>query len=172
MANDDILNIRTGLNPLANGDRITTSVTVYHEHYGEDPRTVNAVKSRMLLHQVEPYTRRCQVGFQWKRIDLGPFIDEPELVGTVLIENLEGKTLTENPSPEQAKDIAARYIEYGYASSPEKLEPEQAVAYTPPGELEIIRPIDVSRLRIRAKSELRPLGVDEKFTFRVHVISK
>lgn len=92
-------------------DRMTVVLNIYHQHPGDDASHVANVESRALNTVCEVYSRRITITPEWMPLDLGWIGKE---AGTIVIQNIEGKDITEQPSPEQIKETESRVILLSY----------------------------------------------------------
>lgn len=91
-------------------DRVTLGAHIYHQHHGENPEGA-ALSGAVILntHEVEVYrSPKFKVGQDWKPLDTGWISRED--VGWVLLENLEGTNLTQNPTEAEAQAIRSRVV--------------------------------------------------------------
>lgn len=95
------------LSPSPQSDRLTLKINAYYETYGEDPVGRQVTVSRLLSTLgVEPFIRKFKAELEPKPLFLG---DIPrDLVGYILVTNLEGLRLQYNPSPEEREEISRR----------------------------------------------------------------
>jgi hypothetical protein len=124
-------------------DRLTTVVNIYHEHRGDQPFGVQVICSQILKEKEEPYTRRIRVGVMWKTVDTGWV--ESNKVGTITVENLEGKSPVTNPSKEELDEIDRKVLELSYTQNSDECE------LCSPGLISILRPAKAALLSIRCQ---------------------
>jgi hypothetical protein len=93
-------------------DRLNLVLNISHEHFGDQPFGLNLVYSKMLDSYEQVYTRRVQIGKGWELVDLG-WLEESG-ASLVVIENLEGKGLIVNPTPDQKETIESKVLEVAY----------------------------------------------------------
>jgi hypothetical protein len=93
-------------------NRITAVLNVYHEQSGEQPKQVSLSFSGMLEINQESYSRRLHALSEWAKLDCGWV--HAEDVGFIVVENIEGKHPTVNPTEKQKAEIAARIIEIAF----------------------------------------------------------
>jgi hypothetical protein len=88
-------------------DRMTVVEKVYYQQVGDSPTSFEFSFSRDLTSHEQVYRRQCKAERDWEPLDYG-WIKE---VGTILIQNEEGKRLFVNPTEEEKADTASRIIE-------------------------------------------------------------
>lgn len=127
-------------------DRLTVLVNVHHEHAGDQPMSVQHAYSEVLKTTEDHYTRRYSIGSEWKAVSIGHFMDDPSLVGVVIIQNLEGTNLQVRPTESEAKELEGRVVLASYSEKDDESDD------IPPRGLLIKRPVDVRKLKIRTPS--------------------
>lgn len=132
--------------PLKVHDRMTVQQTLSHEHFGEQPTQVTSTYSRLLKNKEQPYKRRMVIGPTWQAIDLGWFTDNPNDVGTVIIENGEGLGYVEQPSPEEREAADKRIIEISFT----KISSQADLCY--PRSIKILHPNNADGLFLRCQA--------------------
>ena len=95
--------------------RLTVLLTVHHEQVGEQPQTFPLTYSDLLETTQESYSRRMRALEDWAPLDFGWI--HPSEVGYIIIDNIEGRGLSVNPTPEEKALTASRIIELAYVSS-------------------------------------------------------
>lgn len=90
-------------------NRITCVLQLYHEQDGEQPDGVRLAFVAPSKYNVQRYQRRMKIDEADNPLDIGWF--KPHEVGSILIENLEGKGLQVQPTDEEREDIARRIID-------------------------------------------------------------
>ena len=124
--------------------RLTVLLTAHHEQAGEQPRTFPLTFSDLLETTQESYSRRMRATEEWTSLDFG-WIHSSE-VGYIIIDNIEGRGLSIQPTPEEKALTASRVIELAYVDSPQDYWP------IPPRLFffgQVVRPSD---LRIRCQN--------------------
>lgn len=134
-------------------DRITIVTTFTHEQRGNQPVSFQSAGSVLLMTEDEEiHNRRYWATEEWQELDFGPF--DPEQVGLLWIESLEGRGLTVNPTEEEKDIIRAKVIELslGDNDNPILLYPQCFPERTSPG-VYYGEVADPSKLRIRCRFE-------------------
>src|SRR4051812_27002784 len=97
------------LSPKPVKDRLTMTLQITHSHHGDQPAGVQSAANMFLETKEETYTRRNVIGSEWVKPKLGEF--EPDQVGYIVVDILEGLGLQVIPTAHEAADIAKRVIE-------------------------------------------------------------
>lgn len=151
--------IAVKLSPVLPRDRLTVVEKVYHQQVGEQPIQIERSFERKLATQDSAYTGKPRrlVSSNWEPIDIGWL---SQGAGSFYLTNEEGKGLQRKPTPEEEAAIADRVIEVCFTDSdgvPTGTDadgkPTGMSFLVPPGEAFRGTPSDVSRLRIRCRSE-------------------
>jgi hypothetical protein len=95
------------LNPHDQSDRLTIRLNIYYEHFGDEPIGHEVIANKLLeTLGVEPFIRKFVATEDPKPLKLGD-IDRNN-IGYILIFNLEGLKLQQNPSEKELADIKKR----------------------------------------------------------------
>lgn len=123
-------------------DRYTATTNFYYEQAGEEPISIQSVVSEVFATAgEEPYRRKFPVSTEWQEIDYGWL---KELVGTVIIQN-KNREANLNPQSPAVEEEALQAIEVSF-------DGVTAHMVIPKGHTIPIRPVDASKMRIRALS--------------------
>jgi hypothetical protein len=126
--------------------RLTVVMTVHHEQPNEQPRSFPLSFCDLLQVSQESYSRRMRATEEWMPLDFGWV--HPEDVGFLIIDNIEGRGLSIQPTPEEKMATASHVIELAHVSSLEDYWeiPPRLFFFNP-----VKRPSD---LRIRCRHEV------------------
>jgi hypothetical protein len=135
--------------PLADADRCTANINVYHEQHKLQPTHATAAFSSMLSQGGEAaYTRRVQVGEEWLPLDCGWLRDD---AGAVLLTNQTREDGDRVPTDAQREAVDAAVVEVCSGGTPWKLPPRGGFVFG--------IPVDVSMLRLRCVCGVATVGV-------------
>jgi len=93
-------------------DRLTATVTVNHELYGEQPTSAAHQFSALLEEGGEPYIRKLLIPTEWQRLDM-QWVTNP---GFIAIENRAGLGMAVNPSAEERERLTKQVILVGFGT--------------------------------------------------------
>ena len=95
-------------------DRLTVLTTVHFQQLSGQPFSVNCNFDYQASKEYfdGPYSRKVKITREYKPLEFGWW--EPEDVGLILIENLEGQNLIVNPTQEEAKELADKVAVLSY----------------------------------------------------------
>jgi hypothetical protein len=137
-------------------DRLTMVLQMHHEHYGDNPHSVEARAWRLLgSTEVESWSKRVTVKDEWMPLPLG-WVEESE-VGYIVLENLEGKATLVIPSQEEKDELAKRIVQIGHPDNVVNIEVH-------PGFPQQLLPTSASKLMVRCLSQ--------SASCRIHVFPK
>ncbi len=88
-------------------DQLSVVLRFTHQREGEDSNGFDAVHSRILETEEQPYSRKLTIGEEWKEVDFGWLTGK---TGFVVIQNTEGLRLRVNQSDDEKADTAKRII--------------------------------------------------------------
>lgn len=125
-----------------NPSSLSAVFMIYHQQSGESPTAVDGRWSRGMEGDEQPYSRKVVLGEDWQPIDCGWCKDG---AGYVVIENLEGKNLQAQPTPEERRAISERVVEIGFGENP------AACLFVLPGESHPLSPTDASEIVLRCR---------------------
>ena len=133
-------------------DRLTAQFAIHHEHFGEEPVSMNNTFSKMLGSEEEPYVRRGQVGEEWTEVETS-WVKDP---GYIVIVNRTGSDLQVDPTKKEKDRMGRQIIEVclslKYAKEPP--EGDQPCTEIPMGEPGIFQPSAGTKLFFRSKHEM------------------
>ncbi len=131
-------------------NRITCVLQLYHEQDGEQPDGIRLAFVAASKYNVQRYQRRMKIDSTDNPLDIGWF--KPHEVGSILIENLEGKGLQVQPTDEEREDIARRIIEV-------RQDGETSSWLVPPGGFILGNPSDPSKVRLSCQHGSAKIGL-------------
>ncbi len=107
------------VNILEGKDRITINLNIYYEHSGDLPHQIICPRNIISKSSdLEPYSRKIVVGPDWELLDLGWFSTHKDQIGLIVIESLEGKYETKNPTKEERELSESRVIDVSLGDGP------------------------------------------------------
>jgi hypothetical protein len=134
--------------------RITSQLSVHYEPMDEQAYSIEPINSHINVENREDvYSRKMTVGPDWQPIQMGPFEETgPESIGLVIIESLNGRFPSVNPTDEERKEELKKIIEVSL--TPEPADSSSLMLVLPwPSRLPYFgKPTDVSLMRIRSQS--------------------
>ena len=136
--------------------RLTVVLNVHHEQALDQPRSISLPFAELLATKHESYSRRCRVTKDWVSLDLGWIPSED--VGYLVIEHLEGRRYSVQPTEAERALVANRVIEIAYVTSLDDCWP------IPPRLPFFVAVERAQDLRIRCRTE--------EAHFRIHVIPR
>lgn len=125
-------------------DRITMILKMHHEHRGDQPKTVDNIGHFLCETKEEAYSKRYDLGEEWIPLRFGDL--DPDQVGFVTIDNLEGKHHLTNPTKEQLAEIATHIVEVSMSANPEEC------FLVLPGWAHVFLPVQAKRMMIRCRN--------------------
>ena len=135
---------------LADADRCTANINVYHEQHNQPPTYATAAFSRMLPRGSEAaYTRRVQVGEGWVPLDCGWLTSAA--VGAVLLENQTREDGDRLPTDVERAAVDAAVVEVCCGGTAWELPPRGGFMFGIQS--------DASTLRLRCVQGVATVGV-------------
>lgn len=131
------------MDPVELQDRITLNFQFHHEHWGDQPYPVCRVASVMLQSKEQPYYRRQTIDEQWKSLHLG-WMETPDKVSFVTVENLVGGFTPTQPTEQQRLAMECSVIQVRFVDSPDYVRIRPGWPYC-------CEPNDASRLQLRCE---------------------
>lgn len=145
MQNERLQSVRQNPSRIETHDRLTTILMMRHEHFGEDPRSMEARYHVWLEGQEQPFERRLVVGESWAPLS-GVWASLLADAGTLALEN-RPPTRTVNPTPEELEDDAAAIVDVGLVVAG---EPRPCLRVSP-GRAEFFEPIEGAEYQVRCR---------------------
>ena len=131
--------------------RITAQISAHYEPMDEQPYSIEPIGIRLnVVNHDDVYSRKVIVGSSWQPIGLGPYEESgPSSVGLVIIESLNGRFPSVNPTEEERREELKKIIEVSF--DPEAADPLSCLTVLPyPARMPFFGiPTDVSLMRLR-----------------------
>lgn len=141
--------------------RITVVETVYFHNRGIDPAVITSKFGRPLETDEQAFVRRATMTEDWVPLDVG-WVKKAAMI---VIQNLEGRNLQVNPTPEEKLETASRVVELSFGCGVEKDEGPRDMFSAPkskptpiphilllPGESLRLQPFTLLGIMIRSRS--------------------
>lgn len=131
--------------PEARADRITCSLQLHWQPFGEDPISFNCQYSEILEGEEELYIRRrFDLGEEWVQLDVG-HIKNPKIL---YVENRVGQARTTQPTPEELQTWKDAVVEVALKAGRKKFKVFDQLTW---GTANKYSPPDFSDIAIRCR---------------------
>lgn len=138
---DDLLKMAVPLKHTPNLNRLTYQFSFVHQCLGDEVKGVQKCGTVMLENKEEVWSRRLEITTEPRPLPTG-WIEDPNKIGFVCVQNLAGEGLETNPTEEEANNIKNSIILLYYD------DPCRGLV-VPPGFPQIIMPTNIGSLLIR-----------------------